>query len=237
MKHIRSVSLALVAVFAVSVAAAASASAAQPEFGGATFPVTFKGKGGPGTLETTLGLKVTCEKDTITASLESAIKLGKVFVTLEGCKTTVAGIALTCGTGGTIKTNELSAVLWLEPGTQKTTKEPVIVLTPASFKEAAVNFAKITCENASKIKETLTVQGGSLIGKISPKNTSTKNFKLTFNQTGGVQELLKLENSSGTVTPKFLETKGEETLVFGFTQSGVQGTEEIETSAAVELKS
>ena len=230
--------MALVAVFAVSALAAASA-AAQPEFVTATFPVKFSAKGGPGTLETKTGLKVTCSSSKATGSIETAVKVGQVFVEFEGCKTTVTGINLTCGPGGTITSLELAAVVWLEPGTQKTTKEPVIVLTPAAFKEPGpdVNFAKFTCENTAKFKEVLTVQGGSLIGKISPKNTKTKKFNLTFNQTGGVQELLKLESAGGTVTPKILETKGEETLIFGFTQSGVQGTVEIETAAAVELKS
>jgi hypothetical protein len=88
MKHIRVITLSLVAVFALCAVAASSASATEILFAlptGHNFPVTFTSKAGSATLETVGGIKIKCSSVSNNGTILSA-HLGDVLVRFLGCK-------------------------------------------------------------------------------------------------------------------------------------------------------
>ncbi|MCW3056336.1 MAG: hypothetical protein JWO21_305, partial [Solirubrobacterales bacterium] len=182
MHRLKVLGLTLVAVLAVSAVAVASASAALPEF--TVFPNKATGSGGAGTLETLKGEKVTCTAEKDKSEINGAKTVKGVVVTFTGCKESVfkANCNSAGAAAGEIVTNELSGEIGY---VNKATKAVGLDLKPVGEL-----FAEFNCTGGLlklKVK-------GSVIGKLSPVNTATKEFKLEFKLAGvGKQEIEKFE--------------------------------------------
>lgn len=240
MGHLRNTriwGLALVAVFAFSALAAANASATQPVAEG--FPATFSGVGGAGKLETTGPTirTINCTGNTSSGEINSANTVKGVKVTFTGCTTTGPfGVELSCkssgAAAGVIVTNVLKGKLvYLIAGSSRAG----IDLEP----ESGTTFASITCTKTIifEIKENLTVTG-SVIGEITPVNTSATKFTLAFKQKEpGMQEFESYLNPSGcSPVTDVLTTVGSGAESFT-SQSAVEGTEAITTSKTIKINS
>lgn len=244
MKHLKMLGLAAVAALAVMAtigAAAASASQPKVEPEGGTFPVTFTGSGGAGKLETTPeGAEkkvrtVNCTENTSSGEVNSATTVKKVAVTFKGCTATGPfGIKLNCTTAGKaageiVTTTLKGTLVYIKSGSS----EAGILLEP----ESGTTFAEFTCGGVQKLTVT-----GSLVGKLTPVNTLTNAFTLTFSQTAGVQSPEGYLAPTGCAFTKAV-TSSAGTAVgfggenFGAIQSGVEGTESLTTSKKMKVVS
>jgi hypothetical protein len=202
----RTVIAALTAALALAVIGSASASAALPEFTGAVLPKAY---------ETSLG-KVTFELNLSGAegnaiSCQSGSDAGKI----TGHKTLTAKFAfknchpvgyprITCTTAGAasgeIKTGELNASLVY---ISKANKEVGIDFNPyekeKELEYGQPTFALFNCEGAREIISR------AVIVPITPINTSTTKFTLTFAQKQGVQKPTKYENEEGKLVTNTLQ--------------------------------
>jgi hypothetical protein len=233
MRHlIKTLSVALAAVFVFGAIAAASASATQPKFEpeGGAFPVTFEGSGGAGVLEVlpegTKKRTVSCTSNTSAGNLGDSTTVKEVVVKFKECSTSGPfGEKVPCGE---IVTTKLKGKLYyLTAGSS----EVGVDFEP----ETAPEFAKFVCKNFL-VNETLTVTG-SVVGKLTPVNTSTTKFTLKFNQTEGHQEPLSLLNSTCEAKEATLMTTGSGSEAFGPRQSGIKGEESVTTAKAVTVTS
>jgi hypothetical protein len=175
-----------VAVFAMSaVVAVSSASAALPEF--SKFPVKFTSTSKASFLEASKK-KIECTADKNTGEITGA-KTDKVVVTFTGC-TTLSGL-VKCGntkTAGEIETTALISTLGYIKKAAPT--EVGLSLKPAT----GTLFAKFECATeVIEVGEGTEKGGDSIIGKITPINTSTTAYTLTFKCVSGVQEFTKFE--------------------------------------------
>lgn len=230
MKHAKTLIWAmLVALAAMAFLGAGTASASQPkaEPEGGAFPVSFSGSGGEGTLETVAeGTKVrtvTCTSNTSSGEVNSATTAKNVKVIFKGCTTKGPFGTLNCGE---IKTVALRGTLfYLVAGSS----EVGIDLEP----ESGTTFATFTCGGI----ETLTVKG-SVIGKLTPVNSLTKSFTLTFSQKSGKQEPETYLAATGCgATKDTLTTEGSGFEKFGPIQSGIKATESLTMGKAIKVAS
>lgn len=249
MIRLRTLGLALVAVFAMSAVAAGSASAKTCAELGFTNPclVNAAGTGVKGVmkteskavskLETKSGKIVECtsNKGESTPTTGSAKHVEKATVTFAGCK----GEGLKCANQGTeeIKTNSLEGEIGYISAAEHTVG---LDLWPSSRtakerekgkKEFLALFVTFTCGGFVKNEAR-----GSVIGKMTPVgNTLQTTFTLTYSKKGtekGIQEFNKLENVEEGV-PNQLESS-----IFGggFEKSNQQGTETVTPAETAELK-
>ncbi len=221
MRNVKTLMVALVAVFAFS-AVAASAASAQPAF--TVFPFTFTSTSGAGTLETAVShKKVKCESDTNEGNFSSATK-GTVKVFFHGCKLSSKFPCQTGSTSGEIATSSLNATLGF---INKAKKEVGIALAPSSG-----NIAEITCEIVIEKGETPTFEKvivkESVIGAITKVETKTKTFTLTFAQTKGVQAVQNLEKEATDTLKASID--GEP-----FEEAGEETTDTLTTSVETEI--
>lgn len=240
MKYLKMLGLAALAALAVmAVVGAGTASASEPkaEPEGGTFPVSFTGSGGTGILETTSeGGKIRtvhCTANTSAGEINTATSVKNVKVKFTGCTTSGPfGINLTCttsgATSGEITTVALKGTLvYLTAGSSNAG----IVIEP----ESGTTFASFKC--GSFLTETLTVTG-KVIGKLTPVNSLTNAFTLTFSQSGGHQSPETYLASSGCAATKaVLSTTGSGLESFGPIQSGISATESLTTSKKVKVAS
>lgn len=239
MKYLKMLGLAALAAMAVmAVVGAGTASASEPkaEPEGGTFPVTFTGSGGTGILETTSeGGKIRtvhCTANTSSGEINTATSVKNVTVKFTGCTTSGPfGNAWTCtSTGansGEVRTVDLKGTLvYLTAGSSKVG----VVLSP----ESGTAFASFTCKGIF-LSETLTVSN-AVIGELTPVNTLTNAFTLTFGQTGGHQSPETYLASSGCAATKaVLSSTGSGAESFGPIQSGISASESLTTSKKVKV--
>jgi hypothetical protein len=243
MKYVKMLGLAgLAALALMAVVGAGTASASQPkaEPEGGTFPVSFTGSGGAGKLETVAeGTKVrtvNCEENTSSGEVNSATTTKNVSVRFKKCTATGPfGIKVTCtgGTGaasGEIVTKTLKGTMFY---IKAASSEVGIDLEP----ESGTQFAEFTCGGVQKISVT-----GSVVGKLTPVNTLTNKYTLTFSQTAGKQSPEGFLAASGCAfTKDVLSSTG--TAVgfggenFGPLQSGVEGSETLTLSKNLKVAS
>lgn len=239
MKHLKGLGLmALAAVVAMAIFGAATASASEPkaEPEGGTFPVTFTGSGGTGVLEVTPESgkvrTVHCTGNTSSGEISSANTAKNIKVDFSGCTTTGPfGNGWTCTTSGAtsghIVTNSLHGTLvYLTAGSNSTG----ILLKP----ESGTTFATFTCKGVL-LSETMTVTG-TVVGKLTPINTLTNSFTLTFSQKEGHQEPSSyLSNTGCVVTATQLLSTGSGAEAFGPRESGISGSETLTTSKKIKV--
>lgn len=182
----------------------------------------FTSTSGAGTLETASAKKVTCESDTNSGAITGP-KAGNVKVIFKGCKLsgTFPCKSPTAMNAGEILTSQLTMSLgFINDST--TPKEAGIALKSAVTGE---NIANIECEIVIEKGEKPTIETvevkGSVIGKITPNSEETqspseKTFTLQFKQSGGKQEVEKLEGKpkdtlESSLNKGIFEGAGEQT--------------------------
>jgi hypothetical protein len=211
----KSALLALMATLVLGAVAASAASAALPEFqkGGAalTEAVTFTATGGESSMETAGGVAGSFTSSSFAGEIKPSGEIAHVTVTFAGNN---SGYPCVNTTGGLV-TKELKGTLGYLSKTSKTVGS---LLTPV-----AQPFA--TCKHGS-VKGEL---DGSLLGRITPVDTASTHFTITYNETAGVQALEKFEGSEVLHDLEVNLGKGTE----GF---GVEAEFTLTTSKAIELK-
>ncbi len=223
MKHLKTMGLVVVALFAVSAFAVATASAALPELvsEGKELPAKtpFKSKSGKSTLETKSGEKVSCTGDTNTGEITGP-KTDVATVTFTGCS--AFGI-LKCSTTGA-KAGEIIL---------KAISKLVYISKAAHEAGLDLELEKeltIECTSSEKLKVR-----GSTIGVLTPVGEPAhEKLTLTFAQSSkGVQKPTEYENESGGKVTDITETKGEGLKKFEFEESGLVATDELEFGSPV----
>jgi hypothetical protein len=218
MRNVKTLMVALVAVFAFSAVAASAAMATPPEF--SKTGVKFTSSGGEAKLKSPAGT-VKCTSISNSGKITGS-KTGEVVVTFSGCKITIAGIESACEnvSAGTIETKKLEMELgWVEKATLKVG----VALKPKSGTE----LAKFKCKTSPEME--LTIKG-SVIGGITPTETETKKFTLAFAESvpAGKQAIQNLEG----------EAKDTLKVFVGNAESG-EGievtTDELETAEAMKI--
>jgi hypothetical protein len=238
MKQIKMLGLAALAAMAVmALVGAGTASASQPkaEPEGGTFPVSFTGSGGAGTLETVSESgkvrTVTCTGNTSSGEVNSATTVKKVNVKFTGCTTSGPfGNNWTCTSSGAASGEVVTVALkgtlyYVKAGSS----ESGILLEP----ESGSTFASFTCKGIF-LSETLTVSG-AVVGKLTPLNSLTSSFTLTFTQTAGVQSPESYLDNACSAVKAVLSTTGSGAETFGPIQSGISATESLTTAKKIKI--
>ena len=202
MKLSRLVGLIVMAVLALNLMAVAVASASAPEFSPGTAQ-SFTGESGTGALETTSTSAITCTSDKNTGSVTGVKTVGSVLVTFTGCSSKEgAGCAVKSkgsGSEGVIITKTLSGEL----GSVKTTEAASgvgLLLTPATGTEF------VDLEGTCLLLSPSPVDG-SVAGEATPTNVSSKDGKLIFIGSKGVQKIKAINVLGAEKKPK-LEALG-----------------------------
>ncbi len=218
--RIRTLGLALVAVFAMGAFASVAASATTlPELVNSKKEPLAKGtritsRSGKTTLETKSGEKITCEKDKNTGEVTGE-KTDKSEITFEGC----TAFGLPCDTSGKVIVIHVTSKL-----AYINEKEKKVGLVLALETEPT-----ITCGGIEKLKVR-----GDTICPLTPVNTLTKVFTLTCKGTKGVQEPTEYEEGGKKVKPPLNETEGSGLKKFKFEESDLNATDELEFGSPVE---
>jgi hypothetical protein len=162
--------MALLAMFALFAIASASASAANPTvtlLSGETFPVTFEGTSGKGTLETVKKTTVKCSAGTSKGTILEN-KTGETTIIFTGCESSGFKCETTGAGSGEIITS----------GTTLLVFDSLTTLGVAQL--LTVKETVFECTSLVKIKVK-----GSLLLLITPINTETTKFELIVKQTAG----------------------------------------------------
>ena len=220
-RHIKTLVLALVAVFVMSAIAVSAASAALPEFvpKSGAFPVKFTSSSGAGFLLTKAKHEVKCTADSNVGEITNAKKVAKVVVTFTGCEE--PALKVKCNTAkqaaGTIVTNELKG----EIGYLNAAKTLVgLSLEPAATTGARL-FAEFECTSLEKIKvgEAASAGHDSVIGEIQPPyKVFSKTAELKYVCVSGKPGEQEWRSFSGGALD-YLETKGGTVVTFGYEES------------------
>jgi hypothetical protein len=229
-RNLKTLGLSFLAVFLLGAIAAASASAAQPTFeieGGGT--TTFSGSGKGGTLETIedSGGKhhaVSCTGSKSAGTVNSSSKATKITVTFTGCTSSGTACTTAGANSGEIITKALEGELFFR---EKGTTNTVLLLKP----EGGGNFAEFKCGFGL---ETISV-AGNVAGDLTPVNSLTNSFTLSFAQTSGVPSPGAYESSSCALTSTLLETTGSGPENFSKLDSGIKGSETVTTTKKVKI--
>jgi hypothetical protein len=219
MKRIRIIGLALVAVSALGAVAVTSASAALPEF--KPFKgITFTSKSGPATLETASGASVRCTASSSEAAkLKTAKEVTGVEVKFTGCK--LFGVE-PCSSKGAAKEEIDTTDLVGEIGYISAASKSVGLALKPKAKKGAGPLATFTC-GPFEIEVT-----GSVIGTVTPVDTATTHFALTYTQVKGIQAPTKFEGEPEDVLFSSLDGVTPE-------HAGEEIAAEVETSATTEV--
>jgi hypothetical protein len=213
----------VVCMLVVSSIAAASALAALPEFEG-PFPIHFTAlQLGEGELITIGGRDIKCKHGSVLGFVNGPKDVlvggssGSSGIIYTGCKSTKFG-AGECQSGATKGEIVTLPLLGLLGYINKTAHEVGLLFETDG---GGTHFASFECEAFIKEKVKVT---GSVICKLSPVNTVTKDYHLLCKQTNGIQEPLSFEGG-----PKdFLTTQGSG--LENFTeQSGVTALSDVLT--------
>jgi hypothetical protein len=172
----------------------------------------FKGKGGRADLAIEHSVTVACAKSTDSGKFTGPKTAGDVVAIFTGCE--IAGLKCSnTSKAGEIKTNPLDGEVGY---INKTKKEVGADLKP----ESGLYFAEFQCEEAIPLRLRV---GGSVIGRINPINTMTKEATFEFRESGGKQEVQKFETGLSDIliaetckgtgcTPSDPENAAEETI-------------------------
>lgn len=239
MKYLKMLGLAALAALAVmAMAGAGMARASEPKMEPNSFPVVFSGSGATSALETTSeGGKVRtveCSANSFTGEIQSFTTLKNVIFKFTGCTASGPfGTKWACvsagAASGEVRTVSLTGTLvYLSPGSSAAG----MLFSP----EGGATFMSFTCKGIF-LSETLTVTG-AVIAKLSPVNSLTNVFMLTFGQTGGHQVPETYLASSGcAATNAVLATSGSGAESFGPVQSGISATENLTFSQKIKVGS
>lgn len=231
-RNIKILGLSFLAVFAFAAMSAASASASQPAAEGA--PTEFTGSNSEGgTLETVGKRIVSCKSDTSKGEINSSTTIKGAKVIFKTCTAEGPFGKLICtSTGaaeGEIRSEALKGTLYYIGNGS----EVGIDLEPESATSKV--FASFTC-TGFLVSETITVTGGSVVGKLTPLNTSTTSYTLEFTQSAGKQIPEGYLSPVGCEFVKdVLSTEGKGSETFGPEQSGIKTKETITTVKAIKV--
>jgi hypothetical protein len=215
--RIRTLGLALVAVFALSVVTAATASALPtlPELvnskGEALVKKKYKSTSGKSTLENTKSEKITCKEDTDEGET-TGLSTSTSTVKFKGCESSGVSCKTSGASSGEIVTSAKGTLEWINE------KEQEVGLLLETEKKT------ITCLIIKKEVE------GSVLGIMTPVNklvTPPETFSLAFKQKKGVQEPSEYEMEGKKVKVK-TTTNGVE--------SGLETTDALTFEEAAELR-
>jgi hypothetical protein len=230
---------AAVAVVLLASVTVQPAMASQPKFEpeGGTFPVTFTGVGGAVLLETQNAGGVvrtaTCSGNSSVGEINTATTMKNVTFKFTGCTATGPfGTNWTCTSSGA-KSGEIATVAL----------EGTLYYLKAGSSEAGVDFlvkgggtvAAFTCVGVF-LNETFTVSKDA-VGKLTPMNSLTNAFSLTFAQTGGHQEPSTYLNAVCSATADNLSMSGSGAETFGGIGTGLSATESLTTAKKVKVNS
>jgi hypothetical protein len=160
----------IIATVALSAIASATASAALPEFLPGNAGEKFTGTSPSGTLEINALEKITCSSDSVAGENVGATKKeASATVTFKGCSAFgIAGAKSLGEAEGTIVSKVKLKLCYINIA-----KKEVGVLTKVA--------SPVHIEVAGK----LLVVEGDQVAKITPTNVKTKEFKLTYEESGG----------------------------------------------------
>ncbi len=188
MHRMRMIGVALLSVFVLGVVGAASASAAElPEFeketaGTSKSNATSSLSSGIGVIECTL----------LRDETGKGHKLGTFTIDFTGCKSATFGTGSECHSLGDAAGTILTGGIWhLVPGPAQTPKALMLFL---------VTELHLECKNKTGSQTILFLIKGSVLGTITPLNTSTLLFTVNVISKGTEkleQEFPKWENDSG----------------------------------------
>jgi hypothetical protein len=215
----KSALLALMATLVLGAVAVSAASAALPEFqkGGAPLreAVTFTATGGENSMETAGGVEGTFDSSSFSGEIKPSGEIAHVTITFANNKTGYPCSNITGAPNWGLVTKELKGTLGYLSKTSKT--------VGSLFTPVAQPFA--TCKRG-------TISGeldGSVLGKITPVDTASTHFTITYQETAGVQALEKFEGSEVLHDLEVNLGKGTEGI-------GVSAVFTLTTSKAIELK-
>ena len=216
MKPSRLAGLTILAALAVTLAAAAGAQAAAPEFHPGTLTL-FKGGSSTGKLISRSLPALECTSDSVHGFITGPKTIGSVIVTFHGCEFDEKGGCVIHSEGlpeqpeggGLIVTHLLKGEL----GSAKTSEAASgvgLLLEPATGTEFVTLEGECLEISPSPIN-------GSLVGEVTPVNSTSKDGKLIFIGAKGVQKI-KAINVLGTGKLPNLE-------LFGLLESSETTTE------------
>jgi len=202
---------------------------AEPEF--LKSPVKVTTEGGEALIETLEKRALKCKASKGEGEITSATELKNLVVKFTGCKGKFSlGEAACKSSGGAaeeIVTNKIKGVpVYLS----NENKEIALRGEP---QEAGGLFAEVKCESGL-IKETVKIKGTKL-WKLTPVNTSTKEYTLSSTQEKGKPKPSEYENEKGEKVKPAAEVKGEGTLTFGYEAAGTEETQSPRTAEAIEI--
>jgi hypothetical protein len=196
MRKLAIITTAITTVAALSAIAAGMATAALPEFSpdNGKFPVKFTSFSGPGTLAIAGGNTIECAKDKDSGEIVGAKEVS-VTVDFETCK--IFGLVGAHSLGdpeGTILVAAKGELCYID----ESTKEVGLRITPTGE-------LHVEAPSAASLAEI----EGSVIGVLSPVNTSALEFMLSLKQTkageqaqlecGGVKSKLEASENEGAL--------------------------------------
>jgi hypothetical protein len=170
MQKIKLLGAAIIAVVALSAIASATASAALPEFLPGNAGEKFTGTSPSGTLEINALEKITCSSDAVAGeNVGTTKKEASATVTFKGCSAFgIAGAKSLGEAEGTIVAKVKLKLCYINAA-----KKEVGVLT------------KVASPVHIEVGGKLVVVEGDQVGKITPVNTKTKTYKLSYEESGG----------------------------------------------------
>jgi len=204
MRKLTIIGATITALVALSAIASTMATAALPEFN--KTKVKFTSFSGPGTLQVAGGNKIECATDTDEGEITGP-KTVTLTVDFRTCK--IFGLIGAHSLGdaeNTILTAATGTLCYLN----KAKKEVGLVLTPTGL----LHIEAPSAGSLALIK-------GTLIGRLTPVNTTTLRGELILKQTEGKQELLACEELAGETHLSTAENEGE------YKASGEQTTDAI----------
>jgi len=191
MRKLTIIGATITALVALSAIASTMATAALPEFN--KTKVKFTSASGPGTLQVAGGNKIECESDTDDGEITGP---KEVILLVDFRKCEIFGLIGAHSLGdaeNTILTNATGTLCYLN----KAKKEVGLVLTPTGL-------LHIEAPNAGA----LALIKGTLIGRLTPVNTTTLRGELILKQEKGKQELLGCEELAGEAHLSTSENEG-----------------------------
>jgi hypothetical protein len=226
--RIRTLGLALVAVFAMSAIASATASATPPllpqlvnKSGAELVKKTFKGTSTESVFETKGGEAIKCKEDKIAGKI-TGLSTDSAEIKFTGCSA-AAGLAK-CKTGSTtgeIVLNVTSLLVWINVAKEEPGEDDIL---PAGG-------LLIECPSLLGT-EKLKVTGSTVCP--TTKDLLVK-ATITCKQTKGVQEPSEYEMEGGLKFKAITETQGSGVKTFGPEPSGLKGTDSLEFEEEVQI--
>jgi PPE-repeat protein len=204
MRKLAIIGAAITAIVALSAIASTMATAALPEF--LPTGLKFTGFGGKGTLAVSGGNTLECSSGTASGTITGP-KTGTATLDLHTCK--IFGLVGSHSLGdaeNVILVSGSSTLCYLS----KAKKEVGMIITPTGE-------VHVEAPSAGALAEV----EGSMIGRLTPVDTTTLRFEIILKQSEGKQELLKCEGLEGETHLSTSENEGEfKPSAIGVTDAG-----------------